>query len=161
MKNILIQLPTFISGLFNSTHSIYFFFWLVLGLFLLMFELGHPGLFLFLSFCAGSIAAALAGLNGLSFVAQCKFFLIGTISAFFGLRRWLAREQRHGYRSNIYALQGKEGVVLSAIVVTECGQVKVEGQIWRAQSMNHDAIPIDARVRVMAVKGTRLIVEKV
>ncbi len=161
MNNLFIQVPTFISNFFQTTTSSYFFLWTVLGLFLLMFELGHPGLFLFVSFFLGALSAACAGLYGLSFLVQCLFFLLGSIVAFFFLRRWLLREQKHGYRSNVYALQGKEAVIVTPISQTDFGQVKVDGEIWRAQAMTQDPIPIATRVRVVAVRGTRLIVEKV
>lgn len=161
MNNLFIQVPTFISHFFQTTTTSYFFFWTVLGLFLLMFELGHPGLFLFVSFFLGALSAAGVGLYGLSFLMQCVFFLLGSLVAFLFLRRWLVHEQKHGHRSNVYALQGKEAVIVTAIAQNDFGHVKVNGELWRAQATTQDPIPIATRVRVVAIRGTRLIVEKV
>jgi len=161
VNNLCIHVPTFISDFFYNATSSYFFFWAVLGLFLLIFELGYPGLFLFVSFFLGALSAAGAGLYGFLFLTQCLFFLLGTITAFFFLRWWLVREQKHGYRSNVYALQGKEAVIVMAIPQNSFGQVKLDGEVWRAQATTQDPIPIATRVRVVAVRGARLVVEKI
>jgi len=171
MQEVCIKVPQLISGLFHATHhficmlstssGFYFLLWAVIGLLWLTAEVGHPGLFLFLSFAFGSLIAAIVGFSGLSFLVQCISFLLGTAIAFFVLRRWVVKEQKHGHRSNVYALQGKEGVIIKAVTGDECGQVTVEGEVWRAQSHEHKVLPVKTSVRIVAVRGTRLIVEEV
>ena len=161
MNNMMISLSAFLFQLRDILAPSYFFFWMILGFVLLIFEIGHPGLFLFVSFFLGALSAAAAGLYGLPFLMQCFCFLMGTFAAFILLRRWLAREQKHGYRSNVYALQGKEAVVMAPITINTLGSVKVDGELWRAQSMTQDFIPVASRVRIVSIRGTRVIVEKV
>jgi len=57
---------------------------------------------------------------------------------------------------------GEVGIVIEEInTVTGLGQVKVMGQIWSAKCVAETAIPVDTSVRVNAVEGVKVIVEKI
>lgn len=133
--------------------------WIAIGLMFLVAELGHPGLFLFISFFIGSLGAGLCALYGYSLLLQSAIFLITTVIAFFVLRSWIVNYETHVHRSNVYALQGKVAVVTAAIRPHEYGLVKVDGQIWRAQSHAEYTLVEQQHVRIVSVQGTRLIVE--
>lgn len=161
MQEFYTQLQTIITTLFDHNFNFSFFFWLVTAGLLLMVELGHPGLFYFLSFSLGAFGAAGMALAGCSFALQMGFLLIASTIACVMLRTWVSREQQHNYRSNVYALQGREGIVATAILHGGFGQVSVDGEIWRAQSHDGTALEKEVRVRVLEVRGTRVIVKKI
>ena len=64
------------------------------------------------------------------------------------------------YRSNVYALIGKEGVVVEDIRPGErWGLVKVEKEDWSAVSRGNEVIPRGSPVKVLDIEGVKLIVE--
>lgn len=161
MQEVYMQLPVAISAYLITIPHVSFFFWLIMAFLLLMVELGHPGLFLFVSFFIGALGAAGMAFIGHSFVMQVGCFLGGSVVAFTLLQSWIAKDQKHGYRSNVYALAGKEGIVIAEIGATTCGQVTIEGQRWRAQSYDGSVIVRETKVRILEVCGTRVIVKKI
>ena len=57
---------------------------------------------------------------------------------------------------------GEPGMVIEEInPVSGKGQVKVMGQIWSAKCVDCTTIPVDASVRITAVEGAKVIVEKI
>lgn len=161
MQELYAQLQTITTILLDQHFNLSFFFWLITAGLLLMVELGHPGLFYFLSFSLGAFGAAGVALAGCSFTMQMGFLLIASTFACVILRTWVKREQQHTYRSNVYALQGKEGIVTTMIPQSGFGQVSVDGENWRAQSNDGIALEAAVKVRVLEVRGTRVIVKKI
>lgn len=161
MQEFYTQLQTITTTLLDYHFNLSFFFWLSTAGLLLMIELGHPGLFYFLSFSLGAFGAAGMALAGCSFTLQLGFLLIASTIAWVMLRTWVKREQQHNYRSNVYALQGREGVVVVTIPKDGLGQVSIDGELWRAQTHDGAALEEAVRVRVLQVRGTRVIVQKI
>jgi membrane protein implicated in regulation of membrane protease activity len=138
--------------------------WLVMALVFLMLEMGHPGLFFFLSFFVGAINTALLSIWVDSWILQGLVFLGSSALSFLLLHFLVARliKQAHSQKhTNVYALQGKRGIVVHAIKPTSSGQVKLGGEIWSARALDDGAIGVGAPVSVVMVKGVHLIVEKV
>ena len=61
--------------------------------------------------------------------------------------------------SNVYAFQGKNGVVVSEITEFQNGLVKVDGSNWSAKSEDGQSIPVGTAVEVLSVDGVKLIVK--
>ncbi|MBT3456369.1 NfeD family protein [bacterium] len=139
------------------------YIWVVIAFLGLIFEMGSPGLFYFLSFSFGALLAALVAFFSESLVVQGIAFIIGTGVALAFLKYWLNAkfyfEGKPGYKSNIYALQGKKGYVTVGIGKHKVGQVNLNGQIWIAQSVKKEPIVVGTDVRIVRVEGCRLIVD--
>jgi membrane protein implicated in regulation of membrane protease activity len=137
------------------------FFWLTLAICFLIVELSSPGLFFFLSFFFGSLAAVGAVLAGYDGTVQIALFLAGSAFAMIGIKWWAKKHHRqsHGHASNIYALQGKVGVVTKLITPEQVGQVKVGGEIWSARGHEAVTLPVGAQVTVVRVQGVHVIVK--
>ncbi len=139
-------------------------FWLVMSFAFLIFEMGHPGLFFFLSFFIGALSTAVLSIWVDSGIAQGALFLGTSALSFFVLRFYVARlfkqasKEKH---TNVYALQGKRGIVVQDIERTKSGQVKVGGEIWSARAVDSSSMPAGTPVTVVAVKGVHLIVEEI
>src|SRR5579872_5461954 len=91
------------------------FFWFTAALLFLLLEMGSPGLFYFLSFFFGSLAAA-----GISYVTpawqtQAISFLTISALAFALLKTWVKKQSHHAKITNAQALIGKHGLVIKAI----------------------------------------------
>jgi membrane protein implicated in regulation of membrane protease activity len=142
-----------------------FFYWIVIAFVLLLFEVGHPGLFFFSAFSAGALITAFASLWLHSWIAQCSVFLVATLSSLFILRYFVApyihKGQEH-YHSNVYALIGKRGMVLEAITSDTPGKVKVDGEVWVARLIHsNQPIGVGSLVEIVATSGSHLKVKPV
>lgn len=147
----------------NNLHI--FFYWLIISFVLLLFEIGHPGLFFFSAFSIGALSAAFASLWLYSWVIQCSIFLVATLCALVILRYWVAhyvhRGQEH-YHSNIYGLIGKRAVVTTEITANNPGKVKVDGEIWVARLTHTDEpIGVGSLVEIVGVSGSHLKVKTI
>jgi membrane protein implicated in regulation of membrane protease activity len=131
--------------------------WLLAGVGLLLIELLTPGLFFFISFAFGSLFGALAAVLGYSVTVQSLIALGVSLIQFLGMRRRLKQftDSVHA-PTNMHALHGKKGVVLSEITPLNAGSVKVGGEQWAASSLV--VCPVGACVKVLRVEGNRLIV---
>ncbi len=137
----------------------YIFFWLVVAVFFLLFELGTPGLFYFLSFSCGALIAFVAGAFCMSVVDQASIFLISSVAAFFLLKEWVKRYgSKSHYHSNIYAMQGKRGVIITPATMQQFGYVHIGGETWACKTVDNKLIPAGVAVQVMQVRGAHLIV---
>lgn len=139
-------------------------FWFLLALFCLLFEMGSPGLFFFLSFFFGALVA-----GGFSFVTtmwlwQALSFLISSFVAFLILHRWVKKKVDAldpRVQTNVYAMRSKRGRVIQHIFPDKMGIVKVDGERWSARSLHGTAIKEDTEVIVVRIKGAHLVVEEV
>lgn len=116
-----------------------------------------------------AVGCAVAGVVGLVPFAgaalQTIAFAATSVVSMFGLRPVMMRHFQlgpgGGVRTGVDALLGKRGVVLERIdPVSRLGRVKVEGEDWRGASVDDTPIEAGARITVIQVDGTTLVVEK-
>lgn len=137
------------------------YYWLITGIVLLCLEMGHPGLFFFLSFACAAFITALASLWVNSFIGQASIFLASGLVSFVILKFWLRWKHNftHShYQSNVYALVGKKGIVTQEISPIKPGQVKIAGEMWSARPSVKSSIRSGSEVEVVNVQGCHLIV---
>ena len=113
-------------------------------------------------FMVGALCAALTTLFTDSIVIQLAVFVGVSLLALLVTRPLVRRlkENRVQLRTNIDRLPGEKGVMLKPVENTESvGQAKVLGKVW---SVKTDNPPLQAgdTVRVLAIEGVKLIVEK-
>lgn len=140
------------------------YFWLVTALFFLILEMGSPGLFFFLSFFCGGLAAAGATLFIESVIMQTVVFFVITMFSLVLLRYYvmpqLGKDRPHE-RTNVYALQGKRGFVLHGMTSQTPGLVRVNGEKWAARSVHGESIEDGEHIEVVDIKGAHVIVKKI
>lgn len=143
--------------------NIMLFFWLVVAFIFVLIELGHPGLFFFLSFSFGAVAAGIGALFGYSTIMQPIIFLTFSILAILVLKRFVRNyvHTKRAVETNVDALKGKKAIVTKAIEMYMPGLVKVGGQVWSAKGISGDTIPVGASVIVVNVVGCHLLVQLV
>ncbi|HZW61628.1 MAG TPA: NfeD family protein [Candidatus Babeliales bacterium] len=134
------------------------FIWLIFALFFLLLEMGSPGLFYFLSFFFGGVIAALLSVWVTDPLAQVLAFFSGSIASFAMLWFWVKKEHTISTKTNVYALQGKKGIVLKEIAKNNIGTVKVGGEVWSAKSVHAQDIRSGAVVEIVRVQGAHLVV---
>lgn len=138
----------------------FFFAWLSISIIFLLFEIGHPGLFLYLSFFFGGLLAALVSMFSSSPVLQTVGFIGGSICALGILRFALKRTVEQRNETNVYALVGKRAVVVDTISNKAHGYVRVQNQLWMARSLDSQLLQKGEEVLVVDVRGAHVIVKK-
>lgn len=136
-------------------------FWAIVALFFLIFELGSPGLFFFLSFFGGSLVAAVASYYGYSLAQQSIYFFGATIISFIVLKRWVKKTTKHALTTNFYALQGKKGLIVKSDDANNVMQVKVEGETWSARAKDGNIFAVGTQVQVLQIRGSHLLVDNI
>jgi len=137
--------------------------WFVVALLFLLLELGNPGLFFFLSFFIGGMSACVAAFFTDVMVWHIIVFFATTVGALVVFHRYVIpqlRKNRPHERTNVYALQGMQGFVVTAIRGQEAGSVKVNAELWAARSIDGEVIEVGSMVEVVDVRGAHIIVKK-
>jgi membrane protein implicated in regulation of membrane protease activity len=134
------------------------YFWIAIILICGVIEVMTVGLAT-IWFAAGGILALLLAINGVGPGLQIVVFLAVSIALLVLTRPFLVRRLQLGKdKTNVDALVGMKGLVVSEIREFETGQVKVNGQVWTASSEHPFCIKKDTRVRVDHVDGVKLVV---
>jgi membrane protein implicated in regulation of membrane protease activity len=137
--------------------------WCTVAIVFFLFELGHPGLFFYLAFSCGAVAALIATLFDASdLLLQAVSFFLGTVVSLSLLRYFIRRNLHHKtHRTNIDALVGRHGFVITAITPMQPGSVKIGGQLWMAVSAHQEHIPVNTAIEIVCVRGAHLVVTPV
>lgn len=141
--------------------DIWMWIWLVFSVALGIGEILVAGSFFLGPFAVGGLAAFLTALLGGGLVLQWALFLVVSVGTFAALRplarRLDASLPSEGIGANY--LIGAQARVLDAIPEHGgLGLVQVDRQQWRAQSLDGGAIDKGALIRVVEVRGTRVVV---
>ncbi|MCL1840975.1 MAG: NfeD family protein [Propionibacteriaceae bacterium] len=131
--------------------------WLVLAVGLAVTEL-HSGDFTLLMLSGGCVV----GLVVSFFLPFWGQLIVAAIAA--ALLLWLVRptllhkvRSLPGYRSSLDRMVGSSGQATRAITTGD-GEVKINGEVWSARSLEDVSIPAGATVDVYGIDGTLLLV---
>ena len=137
-----------------------FWIWMAAAVVFLILELMTPTL-IFASFVAATAAAGVySHFYPESYYIQLGIF-VGVAVILLPTTRVIAKKitREPPQKSNVDALVGQTALVTKAIDPNEGGQVRFEGEVWRATA--EQAIPAEQKVRIVAVSGTKVKVEPV
>ncbi len=114
-------------------------------------------------FAVGAVAAAIAAQLGLDIIWQIGVFVIvsGVLLCFTRpvFKKLMVKKTQ---RTNADRFIGMEALVISPIdEIENKGQVKISGSVWSALSSDGSEIPEGTRVKVLEIKGVKLVVEPV
>ncbi len=138
----------------------YTYFWLGLMLVLIAIEAATVSLTT-IWLAAGSLLAFILSLLKLSLLVQIFGFLTVSIVLLIFTRPVAIKYLKvGGHKTNIDALIGSKGIVISDITEHNTGQVKVRGQIWTAVSATGKTLEKDTEVIIKDIQGVKLIVTK-
>ena len=136
--------------------------WIVAAAVLALGELLTAGFFL-LPFAVAAGAAGILALVGVGVAAQIIVFVIVSV-AFLWLLQRFARKDIHGELLPVGASRyiGAAALVTGPVDrLSGSGRVMMGTEDWRATTDTDDVIAIGAEVRVIEVRGARLVVEQV
>ena len=135
--------------------------WLIAAGVLAIGEMVTAGFFL-LPFAAGAAIAGILALLSVSVPLQIITFVVVSVLSLWLLQRF-AKRDIHGELLPVGAARyiGASAVVLEPVSRLQTGSVKMGTENWRATTDGNDEIPEGAEVRVVEVRGARLVVEQV
>ncbi|MDD5687884.1 MAG: NfeD family protein [Elusimicrobia bacterium] len=132
--------------------------WAVIAVVLFIVEMVSPTVFFFACLGLGAVFAAVATIFNLMWLDWTVFFIV-SFSAIILSRPLVNKLMKTPSRpANVDALINKNAFVLEEIKPSKYGRVKVEGEEWLAGSS--EEIPKGIWVKIIEVKGARLIVKK-
>lgn len=135
--------------------------WMIIGIICIIIEIFDPAFF-FISLGAAAIITGLLSFVVKSTALQIIIFVILSFIAFLSMRK-LGKKilSVTDKDTNVYALKGKNGVVVKAIPVNGRGYVKIGGEEWSAVEKSNQALEQDAKITVVDIDGNKLVVEAV
>lgn len=133
--------------------------WLALAVGGIVGEIATAGTFFLFPFGVGAAVACVLAFLSLALGLQWLAFVLVSLAAFAATRPIARRLDRAESPKGVGArrLLGQEAFVLDAID-RDLGIVRVGGEEWRAQSRDGVRVPAGAKVLVVDVVGTRLVV---
>jgi membrane protein implicated in regulation of membrane protease activity len=142
--------------------------WLFIAVLFSLIELTIlAGSFVLLPFAVSAFAASLLGFYDVAIEIQWAVFVIGGGVLFVGFTRWarrFLRDNRMAPGVGADRLVGMIGMVTEPILpddIDRLGRVSIDGEVWGALATTEEALPKGARVRISAMQGTRVLVERV
>ena len=136
--------------------------WMALAAVFVVGEMFTAGFFL-LWFGVGAAVAGILALLGLSFPWQLAAFVVVSGVMLAASRRFadrFSKKQPPGIGADRFI--GLTGLVLEEIDnASNTGQVRLQKEEWRADSETGEVIPVGARVEVVRLDGTHLVVKRI
>ncbi|MDZ7678788.1 MAG: NfeD family protein [Acidimicrobiales bacterium] len=142
--------------------GIWMLIWIVVAAVLGIGEIMAAGSFFMLPFAVGALAAFGGAAIGVSLAVQLVLFIAVSGGSFLAMRPLAHRlntepQQIDGIGAR--RLIGAQGRVIEAISADGgIGLVRLDRQEWRAQGLEGGTIEEGARVKVVEVRGTRVVV---
>ena len=135
--------------------------WLGVGLLAVVLELLTASALVSIWFAVGACAAALVSLLDFSIGIQIAVFVIMSFLSMLIVRPVAARYLRGNVvRTNADRYIGEKGIVTKKITSNDWGEVKIQGTIWHAVSVEDEEIEEGSRAKVVAIEGAKLLVMK-
>lgn len=137
-------------------------FWLIVLAGFAILEFVTAGTIVSIWFCAGAFAAWLTALAGMPLVAQTVIFVVVSVLLLIILRPFVNKHlHKNIIETNAKALIGAHCIVEEEINnINLSGTVKADGKLWTARSeYDNNIIPVGTEVKIVAIKGVKLIVK--
>lgn len=133
---------------------------LIVAVLLSALEIAVSGFFL-LPFGLGAAVAAVAGFLGAPPLVQAVLFLASSAGFYIALRPLSKRLNSAEPTEGIGAqrLLGATGTVLERIDRGDTGMVRIDREEWRAECSSAQSLVEGQTIRVIEVRGTRVLVE--
>lgn len=112
-------------------------------------------------FALGSLVAFVFAQLGFNISAQIFVFIIISAACVCFTRPFIKKFIKNTQATNADGLIGKKAVITKDIDnINSCGEVKINGLLWSARSINDEIIKKDEIVTIEKIEGVKLIVKK-
>ncbi len=139
-------------------------YWTIAAILLFILEIFTPSFVVF-NFGIGAIFATIVSVLGFGIEVQILLFCVGTLISFFAIRPLAikyAYKKSDNRVTNNEALIGREAIVVTPINNQENkGEVKVDGDIWQARTVDHQKVEKNTVVTIVDFKSITVYVKTV
>lgn len=136
--------------------------WLILAGIFFIGEIATTG-FLVFWFGVGALLAMVTSFFTTSIILQTVIFVISSTILILVTKPFVKKfVDIKTTNTNAYSIIGKNALVIKEIdPIHSTGQIKVDGEVWSAESQNSEVIPKGSEVKVIAIEGVKAIVKAV
>lgn len=139
--------------------------WLLIAAVFVVIEIFTVG-FAVACFSVGCVFSAILAACDLSLTWQVVAFAVGTFLAFVFIRPFIMKyvdkkTNDNNVRTNMDSIIGKTATVTERIDDGGFGRVKIDGDDWKAQSVDGTAVKVGEKVRIESFESIILTVKKI
>ena len=136
--------------------------WLIIAGICLIVEIFTVG-FLIFWFSIGALIAMLISFFTTNVIIQTTVFIITSTILIFATKPFVKKfVDVKKTNTNVYSIIGKKAFVIKNIdPIHSVGQIKINGEVWTAESENNQIIEEGSEVEILEIKGVKAIVKPV
>ena len=134
-------------------------YWILLGLFLLAVEIATPGGFFFMFFAVAALAVGLLEMVGLvetDWVQWVLFSVLSVVCLAFFRKPLLERMRAAEHPDVVDSIVGEVAVATVPIPAGQYGRAELRGSQWNARNVDDGMLSAGERCRVVAVRGLEI-----
>ena len=137
--------------------------WLVIAGVFFIGEIFTVGFLLFW-FGIGALFALITSLITSNIIIQTIVFLVSSVILLFATKPLVNKflKNENSVKTNAFSIVGKNAIVIKDIdSLKGKGQIKVDSEVWSAESENGEPIGKDAEVNIVKIDGVKAVVRKI
>ena len=136
--------------------------WLIIAGLFFIGEIATVG-FLIFWFGIGALIAMIVSIFTTNIIIQTTVFLISSTILIFATKPFVKKfADVKKTNTNVYSIIGKKALVIKTIdPIHSVGQIKLNGEVWTAESDNQQIIEEGTEVEILGIKGVKAIVKSV
>ena len=135
--------------------------WLIIAGLFFIGEIATVG-FLIFWFGVGALVAMLISFFTSNVIIQTSVFVISSAILLFATKPFVKKFiDVKSTNTNAFSIIGKKALVRKEINYNSVGQIKINGEIWSAESENNEIIPEGSEVEIVKINGVKAIVKPI
>ena len=136
--------------------------WLIIAGLFFIGEIATVG-FLIFWFGVGALIAMIVSLFTSNIIIQTTIFVISSTILIFATKPFVKKfADVKKTNTNVYSIIGKKALVIKTIdPIHSVGQIKLNGEVWTAESENNEVIEEGSEVEILEIKGVKAIVKPI
>ena len=136
--------------------------WLIIAGLFFVGEIATVG-FLIFWFGVGALIAMLVSFFTSNIIIQTTIFVISSTILIFATKPFVKKfADVKKTNTNVYSIIGKTALVIKTIdPIHSVGQIKINGEVWTAESENNQVIDEGSEVEILEIKGVKAIVKPI
>lgn len=136
--------------------------WLIIAGLFFVGEIATVG-FLIFWFGIGALIAMLVSFFTSNIIIQTTVFIISSTILIFATKPFVKKfADVKKTNTNVYSIIGKRALVIKTIdPIHSVGQIKINGEIWTAESIDNQVIDEGSEVEILEIKGVKAIVKPI
>ena len=136
--------------------------WLIIAGLFFIGEIATVG-FLIFWFGIGALIAMIVSIFTTNIIIQTTIFLISSTILIFATKPFVKKfADVKKTNTNVYSIIGKRALVIKTIdPIHSVGQIKINGEVWTAESEDNQVIEEGLEVEIIEIKGVKAIVKPI